>query len=305
MDKEKVDLNSREISIEKGRYIVAVSGGVDSMVLLHMLLEKPGLELVVAHIDHGIRQASSEDRKLVQAYAENKGLEFYYTEAYLGADASEETARDARYSFLNQLKAEHQALAIILAHHQDDVLETAILNLIRGTGRSGLSSLKNQGVLIRPLLDFKKSQIIEYANLHNVAWVEDETNKRTNYLRNYIRHIIVPLLDEPAKQKLLGLISQAGNLNSEIDSILLDLVELLTGENDSLQRSDFVSLNHAVAKEFLRTWLNRRGVKDLSSRNLEDLTVSAKTLKNGKLIDVDAKFSLKIQDNNIILIEKS
>src|SRR5882724_1815869 len=136
------------LDIKPGRYVVATSGGVDSMALLHLLYQMSrdsdaGWWLTVAHFDHGIRSDSAEDRQLVQAIARQYGLPFVYDEGRLGPGASEATARQARYSFLHQVLGASGARAIMTAHHQDDVLETAIFNLIRGTGRKGLTSLGN------------------------------------------------------------------------------------------------------------------------------------------------------------------
>src|SRR5689334_19288064 len=121
--------------VQPGKYVLAVSGGVDSMVLLHALQGRPGVKLVVAHYDHGIRPDSHEDRHLVQVVAAQHGLPFEYEEDWLGWGTSEETAREARYNFLERTRQRHKSDAIITAHHQDDVLETAIINLLRGTGR--------------------------------------------------------------------------------------------------------------------------------------------------------------------------
>ena len=153
-------LQKVNVGQEPGKYVVAVSGGVDSVALLHLLLEanderrtmndedspssvlRPPFRFVVAHFDHGIRKDSAEDRKLVQAMAQKiRGLPFVYDEGRLGPRASEATARLARYTFLRRVLQASGARAIVTAHHQDDLLETAIINLLRGTGRKGLTAL--------------------------------------------------------------------------------------------------------------------------------------------------------------------
>jgi tRNA(Ile)-lysidine synthetase-like protein len=299
------NLDSSKISLAKGRYVLAVSGGVDSMVLASLLLEKPELELIVAHIDHGIRDNSPSDRTFVELFAREKGLEFYYKEAGLGPAASEELARDVRYEFLYELKRKHKASAVITAHHQDDVIETAILNMIRGTGRSGLSSLKDQNSINRPMLGYSKKQIIEYAERRKIAWVEDETNFQLSYLRNYVRHKLVPVFDENARSSMLGFISKAHNLNYEIDVALRTVLKYLEFSKQSINRHHFIRLSHPVSKEVLRAWLKNSGVKDLNSKNIEDLTILAKTLRSGKSYDIDSNFSLQINKDSVELIRKS
>jgi tRNA(Ile)-lysidine synthase len=177
-----------QVDVKPGKYVVAVSGGVDSMVLLDLLRSLPGVELIVAHFEHGVREDSDEDRKLVEKAAKQYGLAFVCEHGNLGAGISEAAAREARYAFLNRVKAQNDAQAIITAHHEDDLLETAILNILRGTGRKGLSSLGSTEDIIRPLLHVSKKTIRDYATAHGIAWHEDSTNESDVYLRNYIRH---------------------------------------------------------------------------------------------------------------------
>src|SRR4051812_28994279 len=102
--------------VPAGRYVVAVSGGVDSMVLLDLLARQPDLQLTVAHLDHGIREDSIKDRQLVQQVAQTHGLPFVYNRVELGAGTSEAAARQARYEFLHQVRRNSLAQAIITAH---------------------------------------------------------------------------------------------------------------------------------------------------------------------------------------------
>ena len=127
----------KQISLPAGRYVVAVSGGVDSMVLLDVVRQMPGVFVVVAHVDHGIRADSHKDRKLVASVCMSHNVQFEYTELHLGPGASEEMARTERYKFLRHIKERYTADAILTAHHSDDLTETALINLIRGTGWRG------------------------------------------------------------------------------------------------------------------------------------------------------------------------
>ena len=136
------------------------------------------MRLTVAHYDHGIRSDSAEDRRLVQALAREYGLPFVYHSGRLGTGASEAVARQARYGFLHAVRRASAAQAVITAHHQDDVLETAILNLLRGTGRRGLGSLKSTDVVKRPLMAVSKNELLRYAEREGLRWREDSTNSR-------------------------------------------------------------------------------------------------------------------------------
>ena len=184
------------IDLPQGTYVVAVSGGVDSAALLDMLAKSENQEVnfIVAHFDHGIRSTSENDTKFVADLATRYGFSFVSERVDLGANSSEELARNARYDFLLRTKEKYNARAIILAHHKDDIVETMIFNILRGTGIRGLCSLKSTPLLIRPLLSKTKKEIVDYANTRNLNWIEDSTNQDTKYKRNYIRHIILPVV---------------------------------------------------------------------------------------------------------------
>jgi len=268
-------------------YIVAVSGGVDSVVLLDILAKKlPVSRLVVAHFDHGVRNDSVQDRLFVEALARSYSLRFVFDEAQLGAGASEDSARKARYGFLRHAKVQHGASHIVTAHHQDDVLETAILNLLRGTGRKGLSALRSRDDLYRPLLPTPKSHIVTYAEKNGLRWREDSTNASQNYLRNYVRQRIVSKFDAAARRELLGHIERAGHANTEIDALLEAELRRQPGAG-VMDRQWFIMLPHAVAREAMAAWLRQAGAANFDRKAVERLTVTAKISLPGKQADIN------------------
>lgn len=167
------------------RYVVAVSGGVDSVVLLHTLLAHHSRDIVVAHVDHGIRADSDEDAQFVRSLAERYGVPFEMTRLALGRDASEDQARRERYKFLRAVARRHGGV-IVTAHHADDVVETIAINLQRGTGWRGLAVFGADDVY-RPMTVWFKQEIIAYAKQHGLEWREDSTNASDAYLRNRVR----------------------------------------------------------------------------------------------------------------------
>lgn len=276
-----------------GRYVVAVSGGVDSIALLHMLQRQPGIRLTVAHLDHGIRDDSVQDRKLVQSAAQDYGLPFVYHEARLGGGASEAVARSARYDFLHTVQNSSGARAIVTAHHQDDVLETAIINLLRGTGRKGLTSLGRQHDIERPLLDVPKEALIAYARDQGLQWREDSTNQNPDYLRNYIRQQILPRFDKAGRTRLQEIIENVQGINHEIDNLILNHLHLQP-QAGQVDRTWFTQLPHAVAREVMAGWLRAHSIRAFDSRTLERLVVSAKVGHADKKFDVLQGVSLVI-----------
>ncbi len=280
--------------------MIAVSGGVDSMVLLDVLRQYPEAELVVAHFEHGIRADSDEDRKLVELTARRYDLPFVFARGKLGAHTNEATARQARYVFLRQVQKEHAAKAIITAHHQDDLIETAVLNVIRGTRRKGLASLQSNMEVVRPLLHVSKQAIQDYAAEHTIIWREDSTNADDRYLRNYIRHHIVSRMSEQEKLTLLELIGSAYEINPQIDVILASLLKDQPAPN-MLDRLWFVMLPHAVACEVMAAWLRRNSVQDFDKKTIERLVAAAKVSTPGKVCDINAGYLLKVSKTSMLL----
>jgi len=237
------------------KYIVAVSGGLDSVVLLDMLAtmrgQHPELELVVAHVDHGIREDSAEDAEHVKGLAEQYGLPYEMTRLELGPGTSEETARDARYRSLDTIRANHHADGVITAHHQDDLFETILLNFQRGTGWRGLASLRSAEERFRPLLGASKASLIRYAIDKNLSWREDSTNDDVRYTRNYIRHGVLPKLDGESRKKLAALAEKQRRLREEIEA---ETIKALTDIKDEvgLSRHKLIMMPDAVALEVLR-----------------------------------------------------
>lgn len=285
---------------KSGSYVVAVSGGADSAALLHALHGQPGLKLIVAHFDHGIREDSGEDRAFVQRLAGGYSLPFVYDEGQLGPGAGEAAARAARYGFLRKTQTAASAQAIITAHHQDDVLETAIINLLRGTGRKGLSSLSNRPDMLRPLLGVAKHDLITYGEANGLTWREDSTNQDTNYLRNYVRHRLLPRFAVKDRAKLVSILTRSAMTNQALDDLLAVSLRAqpIAG---SLDRQWFTALPHAVSREFMAAWLRAYGIRDFDTKTLERLVVAAKTAATGRTFPVRAGVAMRVRTDHLAL----
>jgi len=288
--------------LKPGLYVVAVSGGVDSMVLLDLLRAQPGVRIIVAHYDHGIRDDAAEDRRFVQHVAAEHGLPFVYDEGELGPGASEATAREARYKFLHEVRARSGAGAIVTAHHQDDALETAILNLQRGTRRKGLSSLRSTDIVKRPLLPHPKKQLISYARANGLVWREDSTNSSDKYRRNQVRHHVMSKLSPLQRQHLTAHVRRIARVNDELDAMIENMLHAQPALN-VLDRVFFVRLPHAVARELMHSWLRREGVQDMTRKRLELITVSAKTHHRGQRIVIDQRRYILVGPRDLALRE--
>jgi len=186
--------------IKKTPIILAISGGVDSMVLLDICkdtFEKNDMRIV--HINHKVRKESTKDKLLIENYCEKHDLDFTYKELSFTENErkTEEILRKKRYEILEEQRLKHKAQYIITAHHLDDKIETFIFRMIRGSSLNGLLSPKLiDGSIFRPLLNASKDEIIKYANDKQLKWNEDITNKDTTFSRNSIRHEILPLFNK-------------------------------------------------------------------------------------------------------------
>lgn len=225
-------------------YLVAVSGGVDSVVLLDMLA-KTDHRLVVAHVDHGIRgKESAADARFVRELARQYRLPFVTTELKLGARASEERAREGRYAFLFDQAKRHRAV-VVTAHHCGDMIESVAVNLSRGTGWRGLAVLDRDNVW-RPLLAFTKQQLYDYATARRLEWVEDETNRTETYLRNRLRRRIDPAGAAAVGAELARLRARQLQLRRDIDH---EVARVISGAAGS--RYFMGQIDEKVAMELL------------------------------------------------------
>jgi len=188
----------RMLDLPPGRALVAVSGGVDSVVLLDLLSRLPApdrLDLLVAHLDHGIHPASGDIAARVAGLAESAGLPAVVGRLSLGASASESTARTARHAWLREVARREGARWIFLAHHADDQDETVLMRALKGSGPAGLAGMRpRHGPLVRPLLAVRRDTLRRYALARGLAWWEDPANADPRHLRSYLRRDTIPRL---------------------------------------------------------------------------------------------------------------
>jgi len=293
--------------LQPGKYIVAVSGGVDSMVLLHLLLQRPELQLVVAHANHGMRPDANQDEALVRDFAAAHNLPFYSAKLNLGKSASEATARTARYNFLQQCSKKVNAQGIVLAHHQDDLIETAILAIMRGTGWRGLAPFVGNTQFVRPLLKMPKHQLIGYARKHNVPWREDSTNTNQAYTRNYIRHTLMPMLDQKSStwqdsflQHIRNQKEKRGKLEKELTKWLDEHVQY-NNTRAMLRRYQIIMLPQPVAYELMQQLFRVHTGHSFERHIAEAAILFAKTAKPQKVMQLNGNWQLRAESANVIV----
>ena len=270
------------MKVSPKKYLIAVSGGVDSVVLLEMLAKKHE-NILVAHFDHGIREDSKEDAIFVRQLAVKYGVKFFTKREELGANASEEKARRARYKFLREL-SEKQNATIVTAHHLDDVVETIIINMVRGTGWRGLAVLNAEDIY-RPLINFKKQEIINYAKQNNLKWREDSTNSLNVYMRNIVRHKID--LNNEQKNELQILHQEQIRLAKEIKSEMTSLLKSIKNDN-KISRYFINSIDQASAYEIIRELTKG----ELTPSQIDSVINAIKTQRNGTIFEASKNIKI-------------
>lgn len=194
-------INEKRLFGQTDCVLLAVSGGLDSIAMAD-LFQRAGLQFAIAHVNFRLRDEESDgDAAFVENVAHNYGVPFHLTQFDTTVVAAERgisiqmAARDLRYAWFAQLIREHGYVRVATAHHQNDVLETLLLNLTRGTGLAGLHGIAaRQGDIVRPLLFATRSELAAYVALHNLAFREDRSNTDDKYARNRIRHYVTPVL---------------------------------------------------------------------------------------------------------------
>ncbi len=185
--------------------VVGCSSGPDSMALVDMLLkirEKYQLQLIIAHVNHNVRSESYEEEKYLKEYCENNKLVFesMIIDNY-GDDNFHNEARNIRYNFFESLVYKYNAKYLMTAHHGDDLIETILMRIVRGSNLSGYSGFKkivpmNGYTIVRPLIDYTKSELEEYVKINNVKYYIDSSNDKDKYTRNRYRKNVIPFLKE-------------------------------------------------------------------------------------------------------------
>lgn len=292
------------------KVLLAVSGGVDSMVLLHLCKELT-LNMAVAHCNFQLRGADSDaDEALVVHYCEQNNVPLYKiafdtkTYAQVNKKSIQIAARELRYNWFKKICADNDYHFIATAHHLDDQVETFLINFTRGTGIDGLVGIPevNENI-VRPLLLFSREEIELYAKQHKIQWREDTSNASTKYLRNKLRHLVVPVLKEENPHILKSFQNTLTHLQG---TQVLALQALKNFEQKCVaKKSDhyIISLKKAHLFDDFKFYLAQflRKFEFNSTLEIEKIlnTHSGKVLKNDKF------YLLKNRDEIIIYKDKS
>lgn len=253
------------------RLIIAVSGGPDSMCLLHYIITLkerffPSIVIYVAHINHHTRgEENTREENLIKSYCELYQLVFYKTDFYFnGTGNFHDLARQFRYHYFKEVSVKTGANKIVLAHHKDDQVETVLFKVLRGSHLQGYSGMKvNYEVkkdlkVIRPFIHVTKQEILNYCQLYQIPYLTDSSNQKNDYARNYIRHEIVPKLhhiQSDASDKIIQFQTQIEEANQYVyetaETIFENAIKEQTDQKIVLDVNRFTSYNNAILRTIL------------------------------------------------------
>ena len=277
------------------KYVLAISGGIDSVALLDMF-DWP-TDTIVAHFNHGIRESADADCLFVEKLARQYGFRFESARLPLGSDCSEELARRCRYDFLKSLASKNQA-TLVTAHHADDCIESMAINILRGTGWRGIAPFGDR-TIFRPMLNLTKADIYRYAAAHQLVFRQDQTNNDDEYLRNRLRRLFSERMDSGTKQQLLQIYQRQVNLRQDIEQTL----DAILGDELSLSCDLLDSVKSPENVEILRAFLSRHNcpiTRPQAERCLQEI----KKFAPGKKYSLDKTHFLLRAKYNYRLVER-
>lgn len=286
-------------------YLLAVSGGVDSMVLAD-LFQVSGFNFHIAHINYHLRNEDSNlDQKLVSDFCEKHKIPFHLYEVSENDNQPENSiqnwARELRYRFFREIQQKENLDFLVTAHHLNDQLETFIINLYKASGIRGLSGIpQSENGIIRPLLGFSKNEIYDFAKENHIEFREDQSNQKTDYLRNKIRHNIVPELEKINSDfltnfsKSINYINQAKDFINESVDNKIEVLKIKSDENQLIiDKQKFSQESELIRYEILK----RFGFND------ENEMQKVLTAQTGSSF-FTAEFQLLINRNELIFERK-
>ena len=298
-----IDRNWKQLRDKK--LVVACSGGLDSICLTY-LLHSLGYDLTVIHVNYQLRgQDSEDDAEFVSKFCSEISIPFIQRTVDLKKQLEhggnlQQAARDFRYEWFNELKSTNENAYVALAHHRDDQIETFLLNLARKSGVMGLAAMPyERDRIIRPLLDFSKNDLINYANEKSIQWREDKSNVSNKYRRNLLRNEIIPFLNEKISdfdESVLFLVKHFQEKQKELEEIIHPIIDAVT-ETKMLSIDRYLKLDDLERNEFFRQ-LDQPSSKSIE---LESLSHTQKGKIVELLLGANNPFKAIVKENDFFV----
>lgn len=301
LKKFREDSFRQELWNKGDKLVLGVSGGPDSTCLMEAfwaLKKKYNLELLVAHVNYGLRgKESDRDEKFVLELAKKMKLEAIVFKPRVKKKGNlEESLREIRYAYFEKIRKERKFDWIGVGHNRDDQVETFLQRLLRGAGMAGLRGMKfKNGRIIRPLLGFSRQEILEYLQTKKINYRTDQTNKKAVFFRNRIRQKLIPFLENNFNPNFRKTVFRTSLSLAEDYAFMESLIPETEKEEKVLRIKKFLALPPALQKRFLlKLFEKKRGnLKDITTGHLEEFL---KLLKSAKSKNQKIRFQgLKIE----------
>lgn len=265
------------------RYLIGVSGGRDSVALLHLLVDLGYRRLIVCHFNHQLRGRSSDvDARFVEKLAADFDFALDSADVRVLARKKkmsvETAAREARYSFFAKVAKRRRCHTIFLAHHADDLVETFLINLLRGAGLTGLAAMRGVSTrrigavdltIVRPLLSVWRSEIDAHVRAHRLKFREDASNKNLSPLRNRIRHRVVPYLEKTLDRNIRQNIWRTATIASDEENWIDNQVRVSPNRDDHLSVKELRVLPIALQRRTILKWLRAQNISEIGFDAIE------------------------------------
>lgn len=314
--------------LKKGdNVLMGVSGGADSMAMVHVLLmlcsAALDIRMGIAHLDHGLRGTQSQwDARFVDGVAQKFNLPFHLKKADIrkfSIDQKlslEEAGRALRYEFLFKTAKEHGFDKIALGHNRDDMAETVLMNILRGSGPKGLAGIPpKRGIIIRPLIDIRKSDIEAFLSNENIGFVTDSSNNDLCFLRNQIRIELIPLLAFAYNSEIVETLSRMAEIFREeqswIDTIINPLLESVRLPEDEpnialsipdLKKAPLAAARRIIRKAIFQVKGNLHGVGFRHIDAIFEQVLS--THGKNKILDLPGPIRIKREDHRLLIVRR-
>lgn len=290
-----VILNNKHLNnLDKTRPVVlALSGGVDSMVLFY-LLKNAGFKVVIAHVNHHKRPESQFEEEYIRNLAKENNFDIEILNYIHDKNNFQAEAHNSRYNFFYEIAKKYNASSIITAHHYLDNLETIIMNIMRGSNIYGYAGIKeatyyNDLLVIRPLINVDKKEIYNYASENNIKFFEDSSNATDEYLRNRIRHHVIPSLQKENPNLINSIANYSTQLHEAFEYIRNKSIQYLAENKDKINVNSFNNLALIEKKDIINYVCDKIGV--LSSDNkIKDILDLIESSKPNLTYDLNATY---------------
>lgn len=324
-EKVKNTIKNHNLIEEKDKIVVAVSGGPDSMCLLHVLINLKryiNFEIIVAHVNHMIREEADSETEYVKNYCNKNNIEIYIKkidvikEALKEKIGTEEKGRKIRYEFFDEILKNTNSNKIAIAHNANDNAETVLMNLIRGTGTDGLKGIEynRDNKIIRPILDCSREEIEDYCKIEKLDPKIDKSNNDNTYTRNKIRNILIPFIKKEFNPNIIDSLNRLSCLSKKESeywnkTIELEYNKIVDNKNSGekeilLNLKKFNDLDYVVKSRLILYTIEKicGSTKDIGKIHIDDIIKLCSNNIGNKFLVPNKKIKVLVADKKIHFI---